>query len=76
MLALSQLRLEFKQDIKERLKQGVLALVKEDRKATSQQLRELASKLIHVMLALNFYRGDFEESFLHHSETYYKEDSE
>jgi hypothetical protein len=75
MLALSQLRSEFKKDIKERLKHGVLALIQDDRKESNQALRELNSKCIHVMLALNFYRGDFEDSFLLNTEQYYRQDS-
>ncbi len=37
--------------------------------------RDLIAKLIHVMLALNFYKGFFEDSFLGQTEDFFEKDS-
>ena len=51
-------------EIKQKLRVGVLGLIELDRQDEKRKNRELIAKLIHVMLALNFYKGFFEESFL------------
>ena len=54
MLALNQVRTELNPGFKERLKGGVLSLIKSDR-THDRNNRSLISKLIHVMLALDLY---------------------
>jgi hypothetical protein len=42
----------------------VLYLIAEDRTDEKILHRDLIAKLIHVMLALDFYKGCFEQAFL------------
>jgi hypothetical protein len=41
-----------------------LELIEADRRDEQRMHRDLIAKLIHVMLALEFYKGFFEEAFL------------
>jgi hypothetical protein len=48
-------------EIKKKLKEGVLQLIQMDREGRGDKnLRELVAKLVHIMLALEFYKGEFE----------------
>lgn len=73
-MALYTLKAEFNQEMRERLKLGVLGLIASERKGEPTS-PELISKLIHIMLALGFYRGDFEERFLADTQSFLIEDS-
>ena len=46
--------------VRDTLIDGVLQLIEEDRLDEKLLHRELVAKLIHVMLALNFYQDSFE----------------
>ena len=74
-IGLNQLRSEINNEIKQRLRIGVLGLIELDRQDEKRKNRELIAKLIHVMLALNFYKGFFEESFLQQTEEFFIKDS-
>ena len=59
--------------VKQRLIHGVLMLINKDRKRKGEN-RELIGKLVHVMLALDYYRGGkhmFQDQFLAATEEYY-----
>ena len=64
-----------KEDLKQRLKFGVLKLIEKDRMDEKRQNRNLIAKLIHVMLALEFYKGFFEDAFLKDSSKFFAADS-
>ena len=64
-----------KEDLKKRLKIGVLKLIEKDRMDEKRQHRDLIAKLIHVMLALDFYKGYFEEAFLNETREFFARDS-
>ena len=51
-------------DVKDRLITGVLKLIEKDRLDEKRMQRDLIAKLIHVILALEFYKGQFEQRFL------------
>jgi hypothetical protein len=50
--------------LRQRLIEGVIDLIQQDRTDEKIENRELIAKLIHVMLALDFYRELFEPRFL------------
>jgi hypothetical protein len=55
---LTQLRTGIKEEVKARLIEGVLMEIQNDRNRLGNgENRELIGKLVHVMLALDFYRG-------------------
>ena len=64
MIGLTQLKNEIGDGLKQKLIKGVLGLIEKDRRDEKRMHRDLIAKLIHVMLALNFYKGSFEEEFL------------
>ena len=64
-----------KEDLKQRLKLGVLKLIEKDRMDEKRQNRNLIAKLIHVMLALEFYKGFFEDAFLKDTTKFFAADS-
>ena len=53
---------------------GVLDLIREDRLLQSGN-SSLIARLVHVILALNFYKGDFEKRFLEQSTHFFREES-
>lgn len=56
--ALTQLKTGISEDVKNRLIEGVLMEIQNDRKNMgSANNRELIGKLVHVMLAIDIYRG-------------------
>lgn len=75
IIGLNQLKQEIGEDLKQRLRLGVLSLIEQDRKDEKRQHRDLIAKLIHVMLALNFYKGYFEDYFLMQTENFFSFDS-
>ncbi|CDW79762.1 cullin 4 [Stylonychia lemnae] len=75
IIGLSQLRQEIGEDVKHRLRLGVLKLIENDRQDEKRQNRDLIALLIHVMFALNFYKGYFEDYFLKQTEEFFNRDS-
>ena len=61
--------------MKERLKDGVLILIHNDRRDEQRTHRDLIAKLIHIILALNFYKELFEKAYLKETEEFFKKDS-
>ena len=65
-MALSQMRKELNEQVKNNLKKGVLRLIRQDRERdrssmfSDENQRDLIAKLIHVILALGLYKEDFE----------------
>jgi len=51
-------------------------LISQERIDEKRVQRQLIAKSIHIMLALNFYNGSFEEEFLHDTAQFYKQDSQ
>lgn len=49
-----------KTEIKDKMKKGVLKLIRLDREDEKRMYRDLIAKLIHIMLALEFYKDQFE----------------
>ena len=74
-IGLSLVKKEMKEDLKQRLKIGVLKLIEKDRRDDKRMHRDLIAKLIHIMLALEFYKGYFEDAFLSETRIFFKEDS-
>jgi len=75
MIGLSQLKTEITTSVKERLRQEVLYLIEKDRQDEKRTQRDLIAKLIHVMLALGFYKGYFEDYFLNQSKSFFEKES-
>ena len=50
--------------MRKRLMDGVIELIQLDRHEEKMEHRDLVAKSIHVMLALDFYKDDFEPRFL------------
>jgi len=63
-------------DLKAKLIDGILNLINLDRQNTKQHNRDLIAKLIHILLALQLYKGEFETKFLDQSKEYYEKISE
>jgi hypothetical protein len=59
-------------EVKNKVCRGVLQLIAQDRRSESVEARELISKLVHVMLALDFYRS-FEASLLSETRDHYRQ---
>eukprot|EP00347_Sterkiella_histriomuscorum_P013206 403365600 len=74
-IGLNQLRKEIGEDLKQKLIKGVLNLIQVDRQDEKRTNRYLIANLIHVMLALNFYKGSFEDQFLKQTEEFFTKDS-
>lgn len=70
-LALQLVKDKISDEAKEKLCQGVLGLIAADRKSDSAEGRELIAKLIHVMLALDFYKM-FESGFCNETRDHYR----
>tara|TARA_B110000285_G_C14999725_1_gene550794 strand:+ start:271 stop:567 length:297 start_codon:yes stop_codon:yes gene_type:complete len=51
-------------DLKEKLISGIIELIAQDRINTSVLTRDTVGKLIHILLALQIYKGDFETEFI------------
>lgn len=67
---------EINEGLKLKLKDGVLSLIHDDRlESNNRNQRELIAKLIHVMLALGFYKSDFERTFIEQTQSFFKADS-
>ena len=60
-------------NVRERLIEGVVQLIQLDRTDEKKQNRDLIAKLIHVMLALGFYKELFEPKFLQVTRAFFKE---
>ena len=60
-----------KMNLKDQIIAGVLHLIHKERDNTTQTTREIITKLIHILLALKLYKGEFEERFLEESRKYY-----
>lgn len=74
-IGLGLVRAQMKEEMKQRLKIGVLKLIEQDRKDEKRKHRDLIAKLIHVMLALDFYKGYFEDAFLSETRAFFSRDS-
>jgi hypothetical protein len=59
-------------DMKSKLIEGILDLIDEDRKNQSEQNRQVIAKLIHILLALQLYKGEFEEKLIFKTEAFYQ----
>ena len=59
--------------VEHRLIDGVIQLIQLDRTDEKKQNRDLIAKLIHVMLALDFYKELFEPKFLEVTKDFFKE---
>ena len=70
-IALSLVKTKITEDAKHKLCEGVLQLIAEDRKSDTVEGRNLIAKLIHVMLALDFYKI-FEAGFCTQTTDYYR----
>ena len=68
--ALQQVKTQINEETREKLVQGVLYLIQQDREKDSIEHRELISKLVHVMLALEFYQI-FEAGFCNDTREFY-----
>ena len=62
-------------NVRQRLIEGVVDLIQLDRTDEKKQNRDLIAKLIHVMLALNFYKELFEPRFLLVTKAFFKENA-
>ena len=60
------------ENIREKLIVGVVDLIQLDRTDEKIQNRDLIAKLIHVMLALEFYKELFEPKFLQVTRQFFK----
>jgi len=69
--ALSLVKKKIAESSKERLCEGVLKLIADDRRSDSVEGRNLIAKLIHVMLALDFY-PIFEVGFCNQTRDFYR----
>jgi len=58
-------------DLKEKLISGIIDLIAQDRINTSVFTRDTVGKLIHILLALQIYKGDFETEFIQTSKQHY-----
>ena len=56
--------MQMTETVREKLIAGVVDLIQLDRTDEKMQNRDLIAKLIHVMLALEFYKEQFEPKFL------------
>jgi len=52
-----------KMNLKDKITNGVLDLIRKERKNHSQENQEIIKRLTHIMLALDLYKGEFEERF-------------
>jgi hypothetical protein len=60
-----------KMDLKDQIVSGVLHLIENERDNPTLTNREIIAKLIHILLALKLYKGEFQEQFLAESKKYY-----
>ena len=58
-------------DLKDKLVDGILNLIENDRNSQNENNRQTIAKLIHILLALQLYKGEFEEKFLQRTQEYY-----
>ena len=60
-------------DLKDKLINGVLALIKQERLNSTISNQQIITKLIHILLALSLYKGEFEQRFIEESKRFYEE---
>ena len=61
-MSLAILKTNLSETVQSRLVDGVLVLIEQDRQSETTEQRDLIAKIIHVMLALDFYE-QFEAKF-------------
>lgn len=59
-------------DLKDKLIEGILDLIETDRTYQNEENRQTIAKLIHILLALKLYKGEFESKFLERTQLFYK----
>ena len=64
--------MQMTETVREKLIAGVVDLIQLDRTDEKMQNRDLIAKLIHVMLALEFYKEQFEPKFLEVTRQFFK----
>ena len=74
-LGLQSVKTKMTISVRERLIDGVIQLIQLDRTDEKKQNRDLIAKLIHVMLALGFYKELFEPKFLQVTRAFFKENA-
>ena len=74
-LGLASVKNQMSKSVGHRLIDGVIKLIQLDRTDEKKQNRDLIAKLIHVMLALDFYKELFEPRFLEVTKDFFKENA-
>ena len=59
-------------DLKYKLIEGILYMVKQERENSTQSNRDIISKLVHILLALQLYKGEFEERLIEQTKEFYQ----
>ena len=59
-------------DLKDKLIDGILDLINHDRLNSNFENRQIIAKLIHILLALQLYKGEFEKKFLDQSQQFFE----
>ena len=75
-MGLQAVKRKMNENLRMRLIDGVIDLIQQDRVDEKIENRELIAKLIHVMLALDFYRELFEPKFLDITSSFFQENAQ